>query len=168
MSFGTGHHPSTYLMIQAMSQIDFDGKSVFDFGTGTGILSILAEKLGAGAIFSTDIDDWSIENAKENIKENKVSKIKIEKKESLPYENKFDIILANINKGVILANLPLLRQQLTYRGVLLISGLLELDSEHCRKRSAESGFSIGRQLFKEGWACFELRKTNLQKQLTLE
>jgi ribosomal protein L11 methyltransferase len=161
MSFGTGHHPSTCLMIEAMSQIDFTGKSVFDFGTGTGILAILSEKLGAESVFATDIDDWSIENARENIRENQVRNIKIEKNETIPSEKKFDIILANINKNVILPYLTHLRQQLTKQGVLLISGLLELDSEECRQLSSYSGFTVRRQFLKEGWTCFDLRKTNL-------
>jgi ribosomal protein L11 methyltransferase len=161
MSFGTGHHPSTYLMIKAMSKIDFVGKSVFDFGTGTGVLSILAEKMGAGAIFATDIDDWSIENALENISVNKSRNIEIEKTGDIPTRRKFDIILANINKNVIINRLDQIRQQLTLRGVLLICGLLELDSEECIQRFSESGFGVAVQLFKEGWTCFELRKTNL-------
>ena len=76
MSFGTGHHATTYMMIEQMAKIDFTGKTVFDFGTGTGILAILAEKLGAASVSAIDVDVWSIENAKENI-EKKVAAILI-------------------------------------------------------------------------------------------
>ena len=67
MSFGTGHHATTYMMVEAMESIDFIGKTVFDFGTGTGVLAILAEKMGARTVTAIDNDDWSIENARENI-----------------------------------------------------------------------------------------------------
>ncbi len=70
MSFGTGHHATTYMMMQQMRELDFAGKNVFDFGTGTGVLAILAEKLGAQKVIAIDNDDWSIENADENVKRN--------------------------------------------------------------------------------------------------
>src|SRR6185436_17553393 len=70
MSFGTGHHATTYMMIELMKEIDFNGKSVLDFGTGTGILAILAEKNGAREIYAIDNDDWSIANADENFRKN--------------------------------------------------------------------------------------------------
>jgi len=168
MSFGTGHHPTTALMMEAMSRIGFKEKSVLDFGTGTGILSILAEKLGAGSVLAVDLDDWSIENARENTHENHCRNIQIEKIDRIPLTRTFDIILANINKTVILANLDLMGQQLGIGGVLLLSGLLEPDATACIQRAKNSGFVLERQLFREGWGCLDLRKTNLQKQLTLE
>ena len=79
MSFGTGHHATTFMMIQQMREIDFTGKSVFDFGTGTGILAILAEKLGADKVFAVDYDEWSIENAKENLEKNNCFKCVLKK-----------------------------------------------------------------------------------------
>ena len=88
-----------------MRLLDFKDKMVFDFGTGTGVLAILAEKLGAASVFAIDNDEWSIENAKENIAYNDCSKILIQKAETIPAEKQYDIILANINLNVILANL---------------------------------------------------------------
>jgi ribosomal protein L11 methyltransferase len=167
MSFGTGHHATTYMMIEAMEQIDFINKSVFDFGTGTGVLSILAEKLGSKKIFAIDIDDWSIENAKENIIENGCSDIRLEKSDQIHSEKKFDIILANINKNVILPNMALMAQQLTNQGVLLVSGLLEQDFEDTRQQAENSNFTIVRQLKRENWICMELKKTNPEKRLTI-
>ncbi len=160
MSFGTGHHPTTCLMIEAMEKIDFRGKSVFDFGTGTGVLAILAEKLGASDITAVDIDNWSIENIKENIAENQCSVISVKKADGIHSTKKFDIILANINKNVILPNLGSLRQQLAIGGVLLVSGLLELDFEDIRREAVRNHFSIARQLSKENWLCLQLHKTN--------
>ncbi|MBL0129803.1 MAG: 50S ribosomal protein L11 methyltransferase [Chitinophagaceae bacterium] len=127
MSFGTGHHATTYMMIQQMRKIDFTGALVFDFGTGTGILAILAEKSGAKKIIAVDNDDWSIANSKENAVRNNCTKIEFKKTERIPEETKFDIILANINKNVILANFSSLVNQLAPDGILLLSGLLEAD-----------------------------------------
>jgi ribosomal protein L11 methyltransferase len=156
MSFGTGHHATTYLMIQAMEQIDFINKSVFDFGTGTGVLSILAEKLGAKNIHAIDIDDWSINNAKENISENHCSNISIEKDDQIPSTKKFDIIVANINKNVILPNLAIMQQQLTSQGVLLLSGLLEQDYEDLQQEARKSNLNIVDKLSMENWICLKL------------
>jgi ribosomal protein L11 methyltransferase len=156
MSFGTGHHSTTFLMVEAMEQIDFINKSVFDFGTGTGLLSILAEKLGAKNILAIDIDYWSIENAKENISENHCSNISIEKNDQIPSTKKFDIILANINKNVILPNLAIMQQQLTSQGVLLLSGLLEQDCEGMKHEAEKNNLEIVDMLSKETWICLKL------------
>ncbi|MBS1916013.1 MAG: 50S ribosomal protein L11 methyltransferase [Bacteroidetes bacterium] len=157
MSFGTGHHATTFLMIKAMEEIDFSNKSVLDFGTGTGVLSILAEKLGAAKILAIDIDEWSIENAKENTEVNHSSNIIIQKNDQINSSLKFDIILANINKLVILANLAKIRQQLVSRGVLIISGLLEQDAIEIKFEVQKHGFEEQRFLNKDGWICFVLR-----------
>lgn len=128
MSFGTGHHATTFMMMQQMRQLYFANKAVLDFGTGTGVLAILAEQLGASEVLALDNDDWSIENGIENVKANHCKKITVRKAHTALTENKFDIILANINKNVILANAETLANQLLDGGVLLLSGLL-LDDE---------------------------------------
>jgi ribosomal protein L11 methyltransferase len=128
MSFGTGHHATTYMMIERMSEIDFKNKIVFDFGTGTGILSILAEKLGAQKIIAVDVDEWSITNAKENVERNNCSKIAVNLSSQIP-DDKFDVILANINRNVILNYLPQLNNVLKENCYLLLSGLLTSDEK---------------------------------------
>lgn len=128
MSFGTGHHATTYMMMHQMREMDISGKSVFDFGTGTGILAILAEKSGAEKIYGIDVDDWSIKNAEENIEKNNCSKIKVELSSDLPAGN-FDIILANINRNVILQYMPLLKKTVVKKGYILFSGLLIEDAD---------------------------------------
>jgi len=128
MSFGTGHHATTYMMIQQMKQIDFTNKTVFDFGTGTGILAILAEKLGAKKIDAIDVDGWSITNAKENILRNECAKISITLSTNIP-NSKYDVILANINRNVILDYLSLLNERLRENSYLLLSGLLVPDQK---------------------------------------
>jgi ribosomal protein L11 methyltransferase len=155
MSFGTGHHATTFLMIKAMREINFANKSVLDFGTGTGLLSILAEKLGATEIVAIDIDDCSIENAKENIGLNMASKIQVEKNDRIPALTT-DIILANINKHVILGHLPVMKQQLAPAGVLLLSGLLMEDVEEIREATQKHGFKEVRFFDKDDWICVHL------------
>ena len=124
MSFGTGHHATTTMMVQQMHDLKFSGKTVFDFGTGTGILAILAEKLGAKNILAIDNDSWSIENGKENIERNQCKNITIELSENAAVDGGFDIILANINRNVILENLAFLNARVNENGYLLLSGLL--------------------------------------------
>ena len=132
MSFGTGHHATTLMMMQQMRNLDCRNKSILDFGTGTGILSILAEKLGAASVLAIDNDDWSIENSRENIEQNDCKLIRIEKKENAQVYSAFDIILANINRNVIVDNLPFLSEELKAKGYLLLSGLLAEDEEMIR------------------------------------
>ncbi len=129
MSFGTGHHATTTMMIQQMRHLDFKGKTVFDFGTGTGILSILAEKLGAADILAVDNDEWSIENSRENIEQNDCHCIRTALKNNAYTNEFFDVILANINRNVILENFSFLSAQLKTGGDLLISGLLAEDEK---------------------------------------
>lgn len=129
MSFGTGHHATTYMMVEQMSQLSFDDKKVTDFGTGTGILAIVAEKLGASAITAIDMDDFSIENATENVERNKCHKIEIVQADLFISIKKFDIILANINKNVIIDNIQSFASALNTGGKILLSGLLKED-EH--------------------------------------
>jgi ribosomal protein L11 methyltransferase len=127
MSFGTGHHGTTYSVMQLMRGIDFVNKSVFDFGTGTGLLAILAHKLGAGDILAVDNDDWCIENASENIVVNNTQSIEIQKVDNAKLNKKFNIIIANINKNIILDNLAFLTEATVPGGVVLLSGLLVED-----------------------------------------
>ncbi len=127
MSFGTGHHATTFMMIQQMRDIDFAGKSVFDFGTGTGILSILAEKLGAAKIIAIDNDEWSINNSIENSENNHCKNISLQLNDAPSQNQEFDIVLANINKNVILDHFAVLKNYLSANGHLLVSGLLTED-----------------------------------------
>ncbi|HLK30965.1 MAG TPA: 50S ribosomal protein L11 methyltransferase [Puia sp.] len=157
MSFGTGHHATTYLMIQAISKIDFKEKSVLDFGTGTGVLSILAEKCEAKEILAIDNDDWSVENAKENIAENDCSKIVLQKADSLTETGKPDIILANINKHIILLHFSSFQQHLEKDGVLILSGLLSSDYADIELAANQNHFQIVSKSEKDSWICLSLK-----------
>ena len=151
MSFGTGHHATTYTVMQMMRKMDCTGKSVFDFGTGTGILAILAEKLGATSILAVDNDDWCIENASENILINECKYIDIEKVSELIFNKKFDIILANINKNIILNNIHILQQGLRAGGQLLLSGLLVEDEKDILAACSLLGLQHKQTISRNGW-----------------
>jgi ribosomal protein L11 methyltransferase len=151
MSFGTGHHATTCLMIRQMCEIIFSGKTVMDFGTGTGILSILAEKMGAASIIAIDNDEWSITNATENLEKNICSKIKVEKADSAAGEKSYDIILANINKNVIIDNLSTLVKQLEPGGILVLSGLLASDEAAILYETGKLLLIPGKKMLENGW-----------------
>ena len=150
MSFGTGHHATTYMMIDQMKDIDFKNKNVFDFGTGTGILAILAEKLGAAKVSAIDIDEWSINNAIENIAMNNCNKIQVTLSTELPDE-KFDVFLANINRNVILQYIPQIKNCLLPNGYLLLSGLLTSDEKEIVEAFEKNQFQLIKQTTRTNW-----------------
>jgi ribosomal protein L11 methyltransferase len=153
MSFGTGHHATTYMMVEQMAGIDFNGKSVLDFGTGTGVLAILAEKLGAQSILAIDNDDWSINNCKENVDINNCTNINIEKADSLPQLQQFDVILANINLNVITASLSDIAKACKPRSSILLSGFLEEDIAVLRPLLEQWNFQEIGVFSKNNWRC---------------
>jgi ribosomal protein L11 methyltransferase len=150
MSFGTGHHATTWMMIDQMQNIDFNGKDVFDFGTGTGILAILAEKLGAASVTAIDVDDWSVKNALENLSENNCKRISVTESTVLPGAA-FDVILANINRNVILQYMDGLRKICRPNAIILFSGLLRTDEDVVREAAASAGFKLINRLEKDNW-----------------
>jgi len=156
MSFGTGHHATTYMMIQQMRGLDFSEKSVFDFGTGTGVLAILAEKSGAKKVVAVDNDEWSIANAQENIKRNNCTAIHLQDANSAQLNEKFDIILANINKNVILDNLDFIKKQLSPNGVILLSGLLAADEQEILAKCNKIGLKFDVKAERYNWLFVKL------------
>jgi len=131
MSFGTGHHATTTMMIAHQLEMDFERKTVLDMGCGTGILAIMAEKLKAASIDAVDIDDWSVENTIENVALNGCEKIKVQKGtvETAQLADTYDIILANINRNVLIHDLPFYDQHLANNGFLVMSGFYDVDTE---------------------------------------
>jgi len=156
MSFGTGHHATTLMMVQQMRQIDFIGKTVLDFGTGTGILAILSEKMGAKKMVALDNDDWSIENAAENIERNDCSLIELKKADTAARDESYDIILANVNKNVIVENFHLFAKQLLPGGVLLLSGLLKEDRDVIFHMCGEYSLQLIQTTVRDNWLCFRI------------
>lgn len=154
MSFGTGHHATTRLMIQQMKGTDFTGKDVLDFGTGTGVLAILAKKLGAAAVLAIDNDEWSYENTRENVAANDAAGIDIQQG-SLELANgrTFDVILANINRHILLQYMQQMRAALKAGGVLLMSGILDADEQVVRSEAMKAGFESCTVHTEDKWLC---------------
>lgn len=141
MSFGTGHHETTRLMIRQAREMDFRGKSVLDMGCGTGILAILAAQLGAAEVLGIDIDVWSSENAVENLELNGISNVEIRQGDAsaIP-EICYDIILANINRNVLMDDMPAYKSHLQDQGILVLSGFLTSDTQLIEKHYRDAGF----------------------------
>lgn len=160
MSFGTGHHQTTYLMIKNQMEIDHKNKVVMDAGCGTAILSIMASKLGAKHVEAFDIDDWSVVNGAENIQVNQCLNIhqRQGKITDLTFETNFDIILANINKNVLLNELAQYAAYLNTGGLLLLSGFYEDDIEDLLEEARRYGMKEVRRDAREQWAALVLEK----------
>ena len=158
MSFGTGHHATTWQMMQLMRSINFSGKHVFDFGSGTGVLAILAEQSGAANVLAMDIDDWCIENAEENAERNQCGRINVVQGEAPPAGERFDIILANINRHILLQNMSQLSAGLTEGGILLISGFYEEENELLLTAAIEQGLQLVEGSVRHNWSCLKLKK----------
>jgi ribosomal protein L11 methyltransferase len=156
MSFGTGHHATTYMMLSLMQETDIQHHHVLDFGTGTGVLAILASKMGAASVLAIDSDPICIENTLENRDLNHCEGIRVELRDSLSELGQFDVILANINLRVLLENMPFFRQHLTQKGVFIGSGILESDEGRMRARAALYGFKMEKRLTKDNWMSFSL------------
>ena len=157
MSFGTGHHATTYMMIEQMRDLDFKDKEVFDFGTGTGILAILAHKMGAGRVEAIDVDEWSIDNARENFDRNGCTKCEVTLSTIIPNKH-FDIILANINRNVLLQYASSLNAATKDAAYLLLSGLMIDDEGDITKEFMQQGFRLVKQSQRNNWICLLFAK----------
>lgn len=160
MSFGTGHHDTTWLVSKTMFSIPFANTHVLDMGCGTGILAILAKQLGAKKLLGIDIDDWSIQNSIENAGINHASDIEFKKGDAsiLPSIETFDIILANINKNVLKKDLPAYFACLKKDGHLLLSGFFTADVEELKQLAQSIGFTFIESYHKNEWAVIKLKK----------
>ncbi len=158
MSFGTGHHPTTHLMIQQMLSMDFEGKSVLDMGCGTSVLAIFAKQKGAKHVAAIDIDEWSVENSIENAQRNSVElEISQGTAENLGKET-FDIILANINRNILISDIPTYSSVLNPKGLLLLSGLCFFDVSDILEVCEVSGLTLLEKEQREEWMTLRLEK----------
>jgi ribosomal protein L11 methyltransferase len=142
-------------MMEQMSQLNFTNKTVIDFGTGTGVLAILAVKMGAASVMAIDNDEWSIDNAKENIANNAVENISIKMAETITIETQYDIILANINLNVILQHMAVIASVCRPGAQILLSGFLSADEPAIKAAllANELIFNLVKQ--KKDWICIK-------------
>lgn len=158
MSFGTGHHGTTSLMIKLMRELDLAGKSVVDFGTGTGVLAILAQMMGAREVTAIDNDEWSIRNAAENIALNDCNRIDIIQAQSFEGFPPADMVLANINLNVLLDNTHWLVKGVNPSGYLLLSGVLVQDKKTIIDAFETAELHLVKGMEEDGWLGFLFRQ----------
>ncbi len=160
MAFGTGHHETTHLVISEQLLMDHKNKRILDVGTGTGILSIMAHKLGAGPITATDVDDWCIANCRENFDLNGLENFQIHQGtiDKLTWTGQFDIILANINKNILLDELNYYAELLANDGILILSGFYEDDAPELLQIAKGYNLSLNTQKARNHWALIKLKK----------
>ena len=160
MSFGTGHHATTYQMLERLLDEPLAGKRVLDMGCGTGILAILARMRGASECVAIDVDEWCVKNTEENIALNSVDNIRVVLGDAsaLAAEKPFDVIIANINRNILLQDLPRYAERLAPGGIVLMSGFYEKDVPLLREAAERLGlaFEDGRE--RDGWACIKCRR----------
>ncbi len=154
MSFGTGHHQTTMLMMNAALEMNFQNKSVLDMGCGTGILGILAARLGAKTIMAVDIEPWCIENTLENARRNKCEELlKACLGDVDVIHGTYDLIFANINRNTLISHIPKYAQHLHPQGVLLLSGFYSQDLHEITQKCLQNGLSLDAQTSLEDWVC---------------
>jgi len=159
MSFGTGHHETTSLVMNEMFGIDFKNKSVLDMGSGTGVLAILAAKLGASSLIGIDFDEWAFENAEENAKLNAVNNIDFIHGDSDAIgEATFDVILANINRNIILQDIATYVGAMNHKSEILFSGFLKEDIPLVLEKSEQLGLELVVSKYKNKWQMLHLKK----------
>ncbi len=160
MSFGTGHHPTTQLMCKGLLTISMQGKTVLDMGCGTGILAILAAKLGAEHVIGIDTEEWAIQNSLENANRNDISAEFLLGAQEQIGSKTADVFLANINRNVLLDNSRVYSFAVKNGGYLLLSGFLEPDVTTILETYTQLGFSLITNQAEDNWRCLILRKLN--------
>lgn len=162
MSFGTGHHQTTHLMISYILDMDVKNMKVMDMGCGTGILAILAAQKGATEVEAIDIDEWAFENTMENAQRNNVDFIKGAKGDAslLAGNENYDLFIANINRNILINDMPTYAKSIKIGGQMLLSGFYESDINQLVAETEKHGFVLEEKRNKESWAALRFTKTN--------
>jgi len=154
MSFGTGHHETTHMMLQLLLDENLDGDKVLDMGCGTGVLAILARMKGAENVEAIDIDEWSYENTLENVERNNCSNINVQLgNASLLGAKKFHTVIANINRNVLLEDIPKYISSLEKSGSLFLSGFYLSDLDMISAKCRQHGLEFEKKLLKNNWVA---------------
>jgi len=152
MSFGTGHHDTTQLMIEELLMLNIVNQSVLDMGCGTGVLAIVASLMGANSILAIDIDQWSYENTLENLQKNNIKNVSVYKGNGqFLHKKTFNTILANINKNVLMADMNLYVNSLQKNGNLVMSGFFETDIDQIIESAEKLGLKLNNKKIKNQW-----------------
>ncbi|WP_370408275.1 50S ribosomal protein L11 methyltransferase [Tenacibaculum dicentrarchi] len=160
MSFGTGHHETTHMMVQHLIDLDVTNKKVLDMGCGTGILAIFAEMKGANPIDAIDIDAWCYENSVENVQRNECENISVfEGDSSLLADKKYDVIIANINRNILLSDMEIYTNCLNKSGVLLLSGFYSEDIPIIDAEVSKHGLALQKTIKRNNWVALQYQKT---------
>jgi len=159
MSFGTGHHETTHLMIQHLMDMDLKGKTVLDMGCGTGILAIFAEMKGAVKLDAIDIDTWCYENSIENVERNRCKHISVfEGDASLLRDKNYDVIIANINRNILLQDIGTYAKSLNKNGTLLLSGFYTEDIPAIEEEAGKYQLKLDKKLIRNNWVGLKLER----------
>ncbi len=156
MSFGTAHHPTTYMMLSYVAELDMQGKRVLDMGCGTAVLGILAKMRGAEYVEGVDIDEWAFNNARENAASNGVE-IVLKLGDASSLQGCFDVVIANINRNILLNDMGRYAAVLNAGGTLLLSGFYEADEAALVARAGELGMTLEGKKNRDGWSALQLR-----------
>ncbi len=161
MSFGTGHHETTQLMIRHMAATDLKKMKILDMGCGTGILGIFALLQGADYVTAIDVDEWAYNNSLENFRRNTVENdsfsVVLGDAYSIPSDG-YNVILANINRNILMEDMPTYFNHLKDKGILLLSGILESDKEVIRRKAISTGLSFVSELYDNSWISIKFSK----------
>ncbi len=161
MSFGTGHHNTTQLMIQKLMSLNVGNKSLLDMGCGTGVLAIVASMMGANPITAIDTDEWSYENTIENLQKNNINNVLVHKGDARILDgNIFHTILANINKNVLLMDMEKYVGSLEQNGNLILSGFFETDVQEISSRAEGLGLKFESKVVNDQWTMLHFINTN--------
>jgi ribosomal protein L11 methyltransferase len=162
MSFGTGHHETTAMMLEHQLGLNHAGKGVLDVGSGTGILAILAARMGAADVLAFDIEEWAVENAQENAELNHCSQIRVFQGTiaDVDQASRFDIVLANINRNVLLTEIPTYASLMRAGAYLLVSGFYEHDAIDIERKAKEAGLTPVRGMTLNGWCSLVYQKAD--------
>lgn len=160
MSFGTGHHETTAMMLEQQLGLDFAGKTVLDVGSGTGILAILAAKMDARSVVAFDVEEWAVENARENAELNDCPQVNVFQGTiaDVDPDSRYDVVLANINRNVLLAEIPIYVRLLADKGYLVVSGFYESDAPDLEQKATEAGLQLSRTLTNNQWTSLTFKK----------
>ena len=158
MSFGTGHHETTHMMVQHLLALDLDTKKVLDMGCGTGILAIFAEMKGAKPIDAIDIDSWCYENSLENIQRNNCNHITVYEGDASVLKEKYDVIIANINRNILLSDMKTYTDCLNENGVLLLSGFYKEDIVIIEDEVNKHGLTFETMIQRNNWVALKYVK----------